>query len=279
MTDHPRIPLAGVIGSPIAHSRSPILHNYWLKRYGIKGHYVPLDIAQADLAEALRMLPKLGFAGVNVTIPHKESVIALADIVTDRAALIGAANTLIFRSDGKIHADNTDGSGFVSNLRQYAPDWQPKAGPAVVFGAGGAARAIIAALIEVGAPEIKLTNRTRARAEALRADFGAKVTVVDWVQAAHVLDDAATVVNTTALGMIGKPEFNVSLAEINPKALVNDLVYTPLQTEFLTAAAEMGCKTVDGLGMLLHQAAPGFERWFGHRPEVDEETRDTVMGL
>ncbi|MGB3279495.1 MAG: shikimate dehydrogenase [Pseudorhodobacter sp.] len=279
MTDHPRIPLAGVIGSPIAHSRSPILHNYWLKRYGIKGHYIPMDVGQADLAEALRVMPKMGFVGVNVTIPHKETVIALADIVTDRAALIGAANTLIFRSDGKIHADNTDGSGFVANLRQHAPDWQPKSGPAVVFGAGGAARAVIAALIEVGAPEIRLTNRTRARAEALRADFGAKITVVDWVQAQHVLGDAATVVNTTALGMIGKPEFNLSLAELNPAALVNDLVYTPIQTEFLTAAAERGCKTVDGLGMLLHQAAPGFERWFGQRPEVDEETRDRVMGL
>jgi shikimate dehydrogenase len=255
------------------------LHNYWLKRYGIKGHYIPMDVGQADLAEALRVMPKMGFVGVNVTIPHKETVIALADIVTDRAALIGAANTLIFRSDGKIHADNTDGSGFVANLRQHAPDWQPKTGPAVVFGAGGAARAVIAALIEVGAPEIRLTNRTRARAEALRADFGAKITVVDWVQAQHVLGDAATVVNTTALGMIGKPEFNVSLAELNPAALVNDLVYTPIQTEFLTAAAERGCKTVDGLGMLLHQAAPGFERWFGQRPEVDEETRDRVMGL
>lgn len=279
MTDHPRIPLAGVIGSPIAHSRSPILHNYWLKRYGIKGHYIPMDIAQADLAEALRMLPKLGFVGLNVTIPHKETVIALADIVTDRAALIGAANTLIFRSDGKIHADNTDGSGFVANLRQNAPDWQPKAGPAIVFGAGGAARAVVAALIEVGVPEIRITNRTRARAEALRSDFGAKLTVVDWVQAAHCLDDVATVVNTTALGMIGKPEFNVSLVELNPAALVNDLVYTPIQTEFLTQAAARGCQTVDGLGMLLHQAAPGFERWFGQRPEVDEETRDTVMGL
>lgn len=279
MTDHPRIPLAGVIGSPIAHSRSPILHNYWLKRYGIKGHYIPMDIAQADLAEALRMLPKLGFVGLNVTIPHKETVIALADIVTDRAALIGAANTLIFRSDGKIHADNTDGSGFVANLRQNAPDWQPKAGPAIVFGAGGAARAVVAALIEVGVPEIRITNRTRARAEALRSDFGAKLTVVDWVQAAHCLDDVATVVNTTALGMIGKPEFNVSLVELNPTALVNDLVYTPIQTEFLTQAAARGCQTVDGLGMLLHQAAPGFERWFGQRPEVDEETRDTVMGL
>lgn len=225
------------------------------------------------------MLPKLGFVGLNVTIPHKETVIALADIVTDRAALIGAANTLIFRSDGKIHADNTDGSGFISNLRQHAPDWQPKVGPAMVFGAGGAARAVIAALIEVGVPEIRVTNRTRARAEALRADFGAKVTVVDWVQSAHMLDDVATVVNTTALGMIGKPEFNVSLNELNPRALVNDLVYTPLKTGFLTGAAARGCKTVDGLGMLLHQAAPGFERWFGQRPEVDAQTRDTIMGL
>ena len=279
MTDHPRIPLAGVIGSPIAHSRSPILHNYWLKRYGIKGHYIPLNIAQSDLAEALRMLPKMGFVGVNVTIPHKETILKIADIVTDRAALIGATNTLIFRADGKIHADNTDGSGFIANLRQNAPHWDPKAGPAMVFGAGGAARAIIAALIEVGVPEIRLTNRTRARADALRSDFGAKITVMDWVQSAHALDDAATVVNTTALGMIGKPEFNVNLAELNPKALVNDLVYTPIQTEFLTAAAARGCKTVDGLGMLLHQAAPGFERWFGQRPEVDEETRDRVMGL
>ncbi len=279
MTDHPRIPLAGVIGSPIAHSRSPILHNYWLKRYGIKGHYIPMDIAQANLAEALRMLPKMGFVGLNVTIPHKETVIALADIVTDRAALIGAANTLIFRNDGKIHADNTDGSGFVANLRQHAPDWQPKAGPAMVFGAGGAARAVIAALIEVGAPEVRIANRTRARAEALRADFGARVTVVDWVQAAHALNDVATVVNTTALGMVGKPAFNVALDGLNPAALVNDLVYTPIQTEFLTKAAEIGCQTVDGLGMLLHQAAPGFERWFGQRPEVDEETRDRVMGL
>lgn len=278
MTDHPRIPLAGVIGSPIAHSRSPILHGYWLRRYGLKGHYIPLDIAQADLPEALKLLPRMGFVGLNVTIPHKESILALADIVTDRAALIGAANTIIFRKDGKVHADNTDGSGFVANLRQYAPGWNPAAGPAVVFGAGGAARAVIAALIEVGVPEIRLTNRTRPRAEALRAAFGAKVTVLDWVQSQGALSDAATVINTTALGMVGKPEFSLSLDEINPAALVNDLVYTPLETKFLKAAAARGCTVVDGLGMLLHQAAPGFERWFGQRPEVDQATRDVVLG-
>lgn len=272
-----RIPLAGVIGAPIAHSRSPALHGYWLRRYGIKGHYIPMEVAQADLREALQLLPKLGFVGLNVTLPHKETALALADIVTDRAALIGAANTLIFRKDGKIFADNTDGAGFIANLRQEAPDWQPTAGPAVLFGAGGAARAVIAALIEVGVPEIRVANRTRARAEALRSDFGAKVMVHDWVQSANMLEDAATVVNTTALGMVGKPEFRLPLNSLNPQALVTDLVYTPLRTAFLEEAAAAGCTVVDGLGMLLHQAAPGFERWFGQRPEVDAATRAAVL--
>jgi shikimate dehydrogenase len=276
--DLARIPLAGVIGAPIAHSRSPALHGYWLRRYGIKGHYIPMEVAQADLRDALQMLPRLGFVGLNVTIPHKETVLAMADIVTDRAALIGAANTLIFRKDGKIFADNTDGAGFIANLRQEAPQWQPAAGPAVLFGAGGAARAVIAALIEVGVPEIRVANRTRARAEALRSDFGAKVTVHDWVQSANMLDDAATVVNTTALGMVGKPEFHLPLDALNPQALVTDLVYTPLRTAFLQEAEAAGCTVVDGLGMLLHQAAPGFERWFGQRPEVDAATRAAVLG-
>ncbi len=278
MTDHPRIPLAGVIGSPIAHSRSPALHGYWLKRYGLKGHYIPLDIAQMDLAEALKMLPRMGFVGANVTIPHKETVLGLADIVSDRAALIGAANTLIFRKDGKIHADNTDGSGFIANLRQNAPQWNPAAGPAAVFGAGGAARAVIAALIEVGVPEIRLTNRTRPRSDDLRHDFGAKVVVYDWFQAASMLEGAATVVNTTSLGMVGKPDFTVSLDALERRALVTDLVYTPLKTQFLIAAEAAGCTVVDGLGMLLHQAAPGFERWFGQRPDVDDATRQAVLG-
>ena len=277
MSDLPRIPLAGVIGHPIAHSRSPALHGYWLRRYGIKGHYIPMDVAQADLRETLNFLPKLGFVGLNVTIPHKEEVLKLADIVTDRAALIGAANTLIFRSDGRIHADNTDGSGFMANLRQNAPHWHPNAGPAAVFGAGGAARAVIAALIEVGVPEIRIANRTRPRAEALRADFGAKLTVYDWVHAPNMLEGAATVINTTSLGMSGKPDFRVPLDGLEREALVTDLVYNPLKTQFLLEAESKGCTIVDGLGMLLHQAAPGFERWFGHRPEVDEATRNAVL--
>lgn len=271
-----KIPLAGVIGSPIAHSKSPKLHNFWLKRHGLRGHYVPLDIGQADLKDALAMMPKMGFVGANVTIPHKETVLGLADIVTDRAALIGAANTLIFRADGKLHADNTDGYGFVENLRANS-DWNPKSGPAAVLGAGGAARAVIASLIEVGVTEIRLSNRTRARADALRAEFGSKVHVSEWVQAGQMLDGAMTVINTTALGMVGKPDLKVPLDALSPRAVVTDLVYTPLRTTFLEKAAQNGCQTVDGLGMLLHQAAPAFERWFGTRPEVDDETRKFVL--
>ena len=222
-------------------------------------------------------MPRMGFVGANVTIPHKETVLGMADIVTDRAALIGAANTLIFRKDGKIHADNTDGSGFIANLRQEAPHWVPEHGPAAVFGAGGAARAIVSALIEAGVPEIRVANRTRTRAETLRSEFGAKVGVVDWVQAAGMLPDAMTVVNTTALGMTGKSEFRVPLDGLNPRALVTDAVYTPLRTPFLETAEALGCTTVDGLGMLIHQAVPGFERWFGRRPEVDEQTRQALL--
>jgi shikimate dehydrogenase len=271
-----KIPLAGVIGSPIGHSKSPDLHGFWLKRYNIKGHYVHLDVAQNNLKDVLKAMPKMGFVGANVTIPHKESVLAIADTVTDRAALIGAANTLIFRADGKLHADNTDGYGFVENLRSNSI-WNPKSGPAAVFGAGGAARAVIASLIDIGVTEIRLSNRTRLRADALKAEFGSKISVVDWVHAGNMLDGAMTVVNTTSLGMTGKPEFKVPLDALSPKAVVTDLVYTPLRTAFLESAAKNGCQTVDGLGMLLYQAAPGFERWFGVSPEVDEETRQVLL--
>ena len=277
MTDHPRIPLAGVIGSPIAHSLSPRLHGHWLKTYGIAGYYIPMDVAGDDLETVLRALPKAGFVGCNVTIPHKEAVLALADVVTDRAALIGAANTLIFRKDGRIHADNTDGYGFIANLRQNAPGWDPASGPAAVMGAGGAARAVIASLLEVGVPEIRLANRTRARAEALRQEFGARIVVHDWVQAGNMMEDAVTVVNSSSLGMTGKPEFRVPLDALSPKAVVTDLVYTPLRTRLLEEAAAIGCSTVDGLGMLLHQAAPAFERWFVIRPDVDQRARDVVL--
>ncbi|MCW1955770.1 MAG: shikimate dehydrogenase [Roseobacter sp.] len=272
-----KIPLAGVIGSPIAHSKSPALHTHWLKTLGIAGHYIPIDVAQEDLEHIVKTLPKMGFVGVNVTVPYKEKVMAFADLVTDRAALIGSANTLIFRKDGKIHADNTDSYGFIQNLRQKAPDWDPKAGPAAILGAGGAARAVIAALVEVGVPEILISNRTKARAETLRADFGNRLRVVDWVQAGNMLEDAATVINTTSLGMLGKPPLRVPLDGLQKGALVTDLVYAPLMTHLLTEANEAGCVTVDGLGMLLHQAVPAFERWFGVRPQVTDETRAAVL--
>ncbi|MBN2907295.1 MAG: shikimate dehydrogenase, partial [Rhodobacteraceae bacterium] len=266
------------IGSPIAHSKSPLLHRHWLERYGIRGYYIPMDVAQADLKQVLEALPRMGFVGVNVTIPHKESILRLADLISDRAALIGAANTLIFRADGKVHADNTDGVGFIENLRQGAPDWDPTAGPAAVLGAGGAARAIVTALADQGVREIRISNRTRSRAEALRAEFGPKIVVYDWVQAGNMIDGAATVINTTALGMTGKPDFRVPLDGLSRDAVVTDIVYTPLETTLLREARARGCVTVDGLGMLLHQAAPGFERWFGQRPEVDAAARAVVLG-
>ena len=272
-----KVKLAGVIGQPIAHSRSPQLHGHWLKRYGISGHYIPMDVAQSDLKSVLETLPKMGFLGVNVTLPHKEAVLDLADSVTDRAALIGAANTLTFTADGRIQADNTDGIGFLANIRDYVPEWSAKSGPCVVFGAGGASRAIIAALSQAGAPLIRVTNRTRARSDALKEHFGAKIEVVDWVQAGNVLSDASLLVNTTSLGMQGKLELRVPLDDLRPETVVTDIVYTPIQTELLRTAKAAGCRTVDGLGMLLHQAAPGFERWFGTAPEVDMELRKAVL--
>jgi len=271
------IPLAGVIGQPIAQSKSPQLHGHWLRRYGINGHYIPMDVSSSNLPHVLNNLPRMGFRGVNVTIPHKEAVLELADVISDRAALIGAANTLTFQSDGKLHADNTDGFGFISNLKQEAPNWDPKAGPAVVLGAGGAARAIVAALLHEKVPQIYLTNRTRARADALKAHFGGKIQVVDWTQAASYLDEAATLVNTTALGMTGKEDLKLNLDSLTANTLVTDIVYNPLMTPLLSAAQERGCQTVDGLGMLLHQAVPGFERWFGKAPVVDADLRRALL--
>lgn len=273
-----KIPLAGVIGNPISQSRSPRMHRHWLKRYGISGDYVPLHVEEGDLATVIRTLPKMGFVGANVTLPHKVAVLSIADKVSDRATLIGAANTLIFREDGTIHADNTDGYGFIANLKQGAPHWNPKAGPTAIFGAGGAARAIIVALAQEGVDEILLSNRTRPKADALRTEFGPRIRVVDWVQAGNMLEDATTVVNTTSLGMTGQPELRVPLDGLRSDAIVTDIVYAPLRTPLLETAAAMGCTTVDGLGMLLHQGVPGFERWFGQRPEVDDALRREVLG-
>jgi shikimate dehydrogenase len=273
----PSIPLAGVIGDPIAHSKSPVLHGHWLREMGLPGHYVPLEVKADDLGDVLSAMPKMGFVGCNVTIPHKERVMQFVDQITDRATLIGAVNTLIFRDDGTILGDNTDGYGFIENLRQNAPDWEPKSGPAVVLGAGGAARAVVASLLDAGVPEILLTNRTRVRSDKLREDFGARVKVAEWVQAGNIIEEANTLVNTTSLGMAGKAELRVPLDGLRAETLVTDLVYTPLRTPLLEAASVKGCQSVDGLGMLLHQAVPGFERWFGQRPTVDLATRRAVL--
>lgn len=270
-------PLAGVVGRPVGHSRSPRLHRHWLARHGIAGDYVALEVAEGDLAEVLRALPKAGFRGVNVTVPHKLAALRIADEATDRARRIGAANLLVFEG-GRILADNTDGEGFVASLRQGAPGWDPAAGPAAVLGAGGAARAVVVALLDAGAPGIVLANRTRETAEALREEFGGRLRVVDWREAGNAVEEGALVVNTTSLGMAGRPELRVPLDGLREGQVVTDLVYSPLQTRLLREAAAAGAVAVDGLGMLLHQAVPAFERWFGVRPEVDERLRAAVLG-
>lgn len=276
MTDA-NIPLAAVIGNPIAHSRSPKLHKYWLARYGIAGDYVPLHVTERDLANVIATLPKMGFVGANITIPHKIKILTLVDQVSDRATLIGAANTLTFGADGRTYADNTDGYGFIANLRQGAPGWEAGSGPAAVLGAGGAARAVISSLIEAGADRIFLSNRTRPKAEALKHDFGSRITVVDWVQAGNILEESTTVINTTSLGMTGAAEFRVPLDGLRRGTVVTDLVYAPLRTKLLQEADAAGCITVDGLGMLIHQGVPGFERWFGRRPDVDDDVRRAIL--
>lgn len=273
----PEIPLAGVIGDPVAHSLSPRLHGHWLARYGLKGHYVPLHVTHSNLADVLRILPEMGFVGVNITIPHKEFVLSLATQISDRAALIGAANTLTFLGNGQLQADNTDGIGFLSNIRQTLPGWTAATGPALVLGAGGAARAIVSALINDGAPKVIVVNRTRTRADALRDQFGARVETQDWTRITDLVADVALVVNTTALGMTGQSPLAIDLSRLTPPTVVTDIVYKPLDTDLLVTARQMGCETVDGLGMLLHQAVPGFERWFGYTPMVDDHLRAAVL--
>jgi shikimate dehydrogenase len=274
-------PLAGVLGQPVAHSRSPRLHRHWMARHGLPGDYVAVEVAPDALEAVLRALPLMGFRGVNVTVPHKVAALAAADEASPRARRIGAANMLTF-AGGRILADNTDGEGFLRALRQGAPGWEPGAGPATLLGAGGAARAVLDALLEAGVPEVVLTNRTRAAAEALAeaaaAEWGPRLRVLDWVAAGNAVEEGALVVNATALGMTGKPAFRVPLDGLRPGQTVVDLVYAPLETRLLAEARAAGAVAVDGLGMLLHQAAPAFEAWWGIRPEVDDDLRRAVTG-
>ena len=272
--------LAGVVGWPIGHSQSPRLHGYWLDQYNIDGAYLPLAVNPENFEQALRALPTLGFAGANVTVPHKQQALKLVDHLDPGAAMIGAVNTIVVRPDGSLAGSNTDGFGFIENLKTRAPAWQANQGPAVVLGAGGAARAVIFALIQAGAREIRLTNRTRERAEQLGDEFSeldSNITVVDWGERDQALVSAGTLVNTTALGMSGKGELTLALDDLPASALVTDIVYTPLMTPLLKSAKKRGNSVVDGLGMLLHQARPGFQAWFGEAPEVTPELRGHVL--
>ena len=268
---------AGVMGWPIAHSKSPLIFAHWFAETGIMGTYTRLAVQPEEFANAFRTLRKSGFRGVNVTIPHKLTALQLADEASPAARAIGAANTISFDASGRIFADNTDGYGFIENLREGAPSWNPAAGPALVLGAGGAARAVIHALLEAGAPAIRLANRSRDKADVLAAHFGPRVEPVEWTRRDAATATAATIVNTTSLGMTGNAALEISLAGAPATALVTDIVYEPLETPLLAAARARGLATVDGLGMLLHQARPGFAAWFGADPVVTPALRRAVL--
>ncbi len=269
--------LAGVMGWPVTHSRSPVLHGFWLDRYGVDGAYVPLAVRPDHLEQALRSLPVLGFAGCNLTIPHKERALAVMDDLDDSARRIGAVNTVVVGPDGRLHGRNTDAFGFIESLHAALPLFRVDAGPAVVVGAGGAARAVVAALLDAGVPKLVLVNRSRVRAEAVAEALGGAIEVIDWDARAAALVNAAVLVNTTNLGMTGSPPLDLPLGALPPSAAVCDIVYVPLETPLLAAARLRGNPTVDGLGMLLHQARPGFAAWFGVHPAVTAELRDAVL--
>lgn len=269
--------VAGVMGWPVAHSRSPRLHGFWLREYAVDGAYVPFAVAPDQLAGALNSLRALNLAGVNLTIPHKEAAFAHVDQVSDLAAEIGAINTVTVGEDGVLHGDNTDGFGFIENIRAAVTGFDFSAGPTVVLGAGGAARAVCVALLGAGAREIRLLNRTQVRAEALKDRLGQSLIVEPWVGRNSALVDAHLVVNTTSLGMSRQPALDVDLDQLPTSALVNDLVYAPLETALLASARRRGNLAVDGLGMLLHQARPGFAAWFGVEPEVTDALRAHIV--
>ncbi len=270
--------IAGVMAWPVSHSLSPRLHGYWLREYGIDGTYIPMAVPPEKITDAIRGLPALGIAGANVTIPHKEAAFAAMDETDPAATAMGAVNTIVVREDGSLFGSNTDGFGFLESIRAELPDWRADQGPVLILGAGGAARGIAVTLLGAGAPEIRLANRTQKRADDLADLLGEAATAVPWEDRAGAVDGAALVVNTSSLGMTGKEPLEMDLSSLSASAIVYDIVYTPLETPLLAAARAKGNTGVDGLGMLLHQARPGFEAWFGVAPTVTAAQRDFVLG-
>ncbi|MGL5139319.1 MAG: shikimate dehydrogenase [Beijerinckiaceae bacterium] len=266
---------ACVIGHPIGHSRSPLIHAHWLQRFGIEGVYATRDIAPEAFPTFLKMAEGEGYVGGNATLPHKTSLFALAEQCSADARAVGAANTFWFEH-GAVCVDNTDIHGFLANLDAGAPDWDTGTETAMVLGAGGASRAIVYGLIKRGVERVIVANRTLATAEELRRDFGKVVAPVEWSDAPRLFADVDVLVNSTSLGMAGQGVLDLSLAGLPSHAVVTDAVYVPLETELLARARLRGLRTVGGLGMLLHQAVPGFERWFGRRPQVTAELTDLV---
>ena len=274
---HPdRFLLAGVMGDPVMHSRSPKLHNYWLAKYGLTGIYVPLAITAANLRAALRALSALGFSGCNLTIPHKEAALDIVDKLDPLARRIGAVNCVVVASDGSLEGRNHDGFGYIESVREAQPEWRADTGPIVVIGAGGGARAVLVSLIDQGAREIRLVNRTLARGKALAGDLGGPITALAWEKREAALEGAAMLINATNQGMLGEPPLDLALDRLPVRALVSDIVYIPRETVLLAAARKRGNATVNGLGMLLHQARPAFHAWFGIMPEVTPELRAMI---
>ena len=272
--------LAGIMGWPVAHSRSPALHGFWLTEHGIDGAYVPLAVPPDRLEQALRALPALGFRGCNLTIPHKQAALAVMDRIDPFARRIGAMNTVVVAADGSLEGSNTDVFGFRENLREQAPEWHPLAGPAIVLGAGGSARSVVAALSAAGVREIRLVNRTLERARSLASELAApetRISVHPWEARAEMLGGGGILVNTTSLGMDKEPPLDFDLIALPMSAVVVDIVYVPLETRLLAAARRRGHRVVDGLGMLLHQGRPGFAAWVGGAPQVTPALRVAML--
>jgi shikimate dehydrogenase len=274
---HNKFVMAGVMGWPVAHSRSPVIHNHWIRQYGLQGAYGLFPVQPGKLEDAIRGLPALGLAGCNVTIPHKVDAMKLMDAVDPLARRMGAINTIVVSPEGALHGFNNDGFGYIQCLRDAKPDWQANAGPATVLGAGGAARAVVLSLLDEGATEVRLINRTRAKAQALADEFGSGVHVYDWDERHEALSGIALLVNTTNQGMHGQPDLDIQLDRLPQTALVSDAIYIPLETPLLKAARLRGNATVNGLGMLLNQARPAFKAWFGVMPEITDELRQAIM--